>query len=108
MSHYKSNLFISLDIHRKSKLSRVLSSKQILKSTIPLKLLRRLVSPALSVQNVLITIGDTLKNETLAATQSKLTKASKYNSCIGQYTFINDGVGKGHKMTFAEAWKGKN
>jgi len=30
------------------------------------------------------------------------------DSCLGQYTFINDGVGKGEKITFAQAWQGKS
>lgn len=28
------------------------------------------------------------------------------SGCTGQYTFIGNGIGKGKKMTFAEAWKG--
>jgi hypothetical protein len=27
-------------------------------------------------------------------------------SCEGTYTFIGNGVGKGKKITYAEAWKG--
>ena len=27
-------------------------------------------------------------------------------SCIGKYTFIGNGIGKGEKITFADAWKG--
>ena len=29
-------------------------------------------------------------------------------SCEGTYSFIGNGVGKGKKITYAEAWKGKN
>jgi alanyl-tRNA synthetase len=28
------------------------------------------------------------------------------SGCTGKYTFIGDGIGKGKKMTFAEAWQG--
>jgi len=30
-----------------------------------------------------------------------------YFRCTGTYSFIGDGIGKGKKITFAEAWKGK-
>jgi hypothetical protein len=29
-----------------------------------------------------------------------------FNSCEGTYSFIGNGVGKGKKITYAEAWKG--
>jgi hypothetical protein len=29
-----------------------------------------------------------------------------YYSCEGTYSFIGNGVGKGKKITYAEAWKG--
>jgi alanyl-tRNA synthetase len=31
----------------------------------------------------------------------------KLYSCEGTYSFIGHGVGKGKKITYAEAWKGK-
>jgi hypothetical protein len=30
-----------------------------------------------------------------------------FYSCEGTYSFIGNGVGKGKKITYAEAWKGK-
>jgi alanyl-tRNA synthetase len=39
-------------------------------------------------------------------TPSKLPSSYLLFSCVGQYTFIGNGTGKGKKITFAEAWKG--
>jgi hypothetical protein len=57
--------------------------------------------------NAKTSTGATPKSQQLVETQSKCSQLDKHGSCLGQYTFINDGVGKGEKITFAEAWQGK-
>lgn len=56
-----------------------------------------------------ISIGGTVKRERLAVIQSKFRSKSlklAWFSCEGTYSFIGNGVGKGNKITYAEAWKG--
>ena len=60
----------------------------------------------LSAQSAAITIGATLRPVKLAVIQSKCIYQSNKCSCEGTYTFIGNGVGKGKKITYAEAWKG--
>ena len=48
-----------------------------------------------------------MKTARLVETQSKANKHNTNSiSCEGTYTFIGNGVGKGKKITYAEAWKG--
>jgi alanyl-tRNA synthetase len=58
-----------------------------------------------SALNAATSTGATQRRPPPAATPSKFQKTNA-ESCIGQYTFINNGVGKGDKITFAEAWQG--
>ena len=44
------------------------------------------------------------KNNYWRHTESKTTCGD--SNCDGKYSFIGDGIGKGKKITFAEAWKG--
>ena len=60
----------------------------------------------LSAPSAAITIGATLRPARLAVTLSKSRHLSNKCSCEGTYTFIGNGVGKGKKITYAEAWKG--
>jgi hypothetical protein len=83
------------------------SSKRILKNSIQLKPLRKLVLAEPNVQSARIIIGAIPKSGILVVIPSKHFSANLSTSCIGQYTFINDGIGKGHKISFAEAWTGK-
>ena len=53
-----------------------------------------------------ISTGDVQTRKILAEIQSKLSNNLISFSCIGKYTFIGNGVGKGKKITFAEAWQG--
>ena len=60
----------------------------------------------INVPSVKISTGDVQTRKILAEIQSKLSNNLISFSCIGKYTFIGNGVGKGKKITFAEAWQG--
>jgi len=47
-----------------------------------------------------------VKKQTLAEIQRNFDSLFHICRCTGTYSFIGDGVGKGKKITFAEAWKG--
>ncbi len=63
-------------------------------------------SNELNVQPAKISIGGIAKQERHVEIQSKDHIVSDSNSCEGTYSFIGNGIGKGKKITYAEAWQG--
>lgn len=92
---------------RKLKLSLDLNSRSILKDSTQLILSKNLVFRDTSALSATTTIGDIQRKKNFVEILSILFVVLKFYSCVGKYTFIGNGVGKGKKITYAEAWKGK-
>ena len=95
-------------LYRKSKLWRAQSSKSTPSGSTQWRHSLSWASLVLSAPSAVTITGDTQRLARHAVTLSKFNFLYKDGrSCEGTYSFIGNGVGKGKKITYAEAWKGR-
>jgi hypothetical protein len=93
-------------VSRKSRLLQGQSSNSSQRGSTQLRRLQRWVSNELNVQHAKISIGGIVTQERHAEIPSNDHIVANSNSCEGTYSFIGNGIGKGKKITYAEAWQG--